>query len=178
MTTAVRALRARPVPARPGFSMKTRCSPASGSLPPTQGPCVVPKGRRPQPALLRAVNVGSLLESLQCSLQRCSVTTQKGTGKAVYSELQQPGNHRRVVTIYIERYLHTLDYITRITMLNYFLCIESCFTGWGFPGPDGGCTAEEMRAPMQWLGDVLSCPAFSAWSSVGSEDKAQEAVGY
>lgn len=163
--------------------MKTRCSPPSGSLPPTQGPCVVPRGRRPQPVLLRAVNVGSL-ESLQCSLQRRSVTTQKGRGKAVYSELQQPGNHRRVVTVYIERYLHTLDYVTGITMLNYFLCTGSCFTGRGFPGPDGGSRAgragrlREMRAPTRWLGDVLSCPTFSALSSLGSEDKAQEAVGY
>lgn len=141
MTIAVRTLRARPVPARTSFSMKTRCSPPSGSLPPTQGPCVIPKGRRPQPVLLRAVNVGFLLESLQCSLQRCSVTTQKGTGKAVYLESGQPGNHCRVVTKYIECYLHTLDYITRITMLNCFLCIESFFTGWGFPGADGGCRA-------------------------------------
>lgn len=31
---------------------------------------------------------------------------------------------------------------------------------------------------MRWLGDVLSCPAFPALSSMGSKDKAQEAVGY
>ena len=162
MTIAVRALRARPVPARTSFSMKTRCSPPSGSLPPTQAPCVVPEGRRPQPVLLRAVNVGSLLESLQCSLQRCSVSTQKGTGKAVYLEAGQPGNHCRAVTKYMERYLHTRGYITRITMLNYFLRIESFSTGWGFPGADGGRRAGEA-ARLRRLGPprdggARSCP--------------------